>query len=313
MTLDKNMKKQSVITIYLKDKIDAKILNNALIKIGLTSVSIEIKNLENYENYYYLAFNNNINIDTINSSYFIKIDEKKSCLYINSTIENIDIYLKIKEILFKEKILNEIYDKANEYKDNYKQYEAKTDNIIKRIEAKKLGQYNLFIIKHFIKYIIDKYKVELILSKNYSKKDNKIKIHSEIKNIDKKSNKKYIILACINQRKAQIKDKKEEIKEIIKDFDYSTKKDYKNEIARIENHINNTIKELENIQIQNFGNEHIFMIDKINGLIEGFNRIYKNAYNKKNNESSLSYIMDIEIEENTNLDLVKTIDINDFK
>ncbi|TKZ34161.1 hypothetical protein, partial [Brachyspira catarrhinii] len=161
MTLDKNIKKQSIITIYLKDKIDAEILNNTLIKIGLTSVSIEIKNLENYENYYYLAFNNNINIDTINSSYFIKIDEKNSCLHINSAIENIDIYLKVKEILFKEKILNEIYDKANEYKDNYKQYEAKTDNIIKRIETKKSGQYNLFIIKHFIKYIIDKYKKEL--------------------------------------------------------------------------------------------------------------------------------------------------------
>ncbi|TKZ35677.1 hypothetical protein [Brachyspira catarrhinii] len=55
------------------------------------------------------------------------------------------------------------------------------------------------------------------------------------------------------------------------------------------------------------GNEHIFMINR---LIEDFNRIYKNAYNKKNNESSLSYIMDIE---NTNLDLMKTIDINDFK
>ena len=51
------------IKIYLHEKIDAKILNKALIKIGLTSVSIEIKNLENYENYYYLAFNNNIKTD----------------------------------------------------------------------------------------------------------------------------------------------------------------------------------------------------------------------------------------------------------
>lgn len=151
------------------------------------------------------------------------------------------------------------------------------------------------------------------IAKEISKIINNINILNDKKEEVKELNKKYIILACINQRKAKIKDKKEEIKEIIKDFDYYTKKDYKNGIARIENHINNTIKELENIQIQNFGNEHIFMIDKINELIEDFNRIYKNAYNKKNNESSLSYIMDIEIEENTNLDLVKTIDINDFK
>lgn len=304
MALDKNIKTQSFITIYFKEEIDAEILNNALIKIGLTSLSIKIENLENYQNDYYLAFNNKISIDTINSHYFIKIDDKNSCIYINSNIKNIDIYSKIKEILFKEKILNEIYDKANEYKDNYKLYEANTNNIIEKIEAKKLGQYNLFIIKHFIKYIMDKYKKELTLPKNYFKKDNKIKINSEIKNIDKKSNKKYIILTYIKQCKAKIKD----IKEIVKDFDYSAKKTYKDDIAMIENHINNTIKELENMQ--NFSNEDIL---KVNRLIDSFNEIYKNAYNKKNNESSLSYIMDIEIEENNNLDLMKTIDINDFK
>ena len=114
----------------------------------------------------------------------------------------------------------------------------------------------------------------------------------------------YIILAHLNQFKAKMKN----IETVIEDFDYSTKKIYKDDIAIIENHINNKIKELE--KRQNFNNEDIFIVNR---LIDNFNEIYKNAYNKKNNESPLSYLMDMEIEEDTNLDLIKKIDIDNLK
>lgn len=112
----------------------------------------------------------------------------------------------------------------------------------------------------------------------------------------------YIILAHLNQFKAKMKD----IEIVIEDFDYSTKKIYKDDIAMIENHINNEIKEIEN-DLKNITNKQT--IDRIDNLIDEINRTYKNAYNKKNNVSSLSYIMEIE----EDINLIKKIDANDFK
>ena len=168
-----NIKIEQDITIYLKDKIDEKAFDNILIKIGLTS--IEIKNSEKSEIYYKFSltakaiYTNPMNDFFIGSH--IKLDAEKSCICIYGYNEN--IISGMKKILFKEKILDEVYDKSEEYKNNLEKYEANTDDIIEKIEEKeKTEPYNLFIIKHFIKYVIDKYKEENISSEDNSANEN---------------------------------------------------------------------------------------------------------------------------------------------
>ena len=188
------------IVIHLKDKIDEKVFNNILIKVGL--ISIEIKNLEKSEIYYKFSLNDNVQ-KTLSKDFFIgshiKLDAEKSSICIYSYYTNYGRYNEeniisgMKKILFKEKILDEVYDKSEEYKNNPEKYEANTDDIIERIEngkAKSLSfginslmgiqddreieiePYNLFIIKHFIKYVIDKYKEENISSEDNSANEN---------------------------------------------------------------------------------------------------------------------------------------------
>ena len=168
-----NIKIEQDITIYLKDKIDEKAFDNILIKIGLTS--IEIKNSEKSEIYYKFSltakaiYTNPMNDFFIGSH--IKLDAEKSCICIYGYNEN--IISGMKKILFKEKILDEVYDKSEEYKNNLEKYAANTDDIIEKIEEKeKTEPYNLFIIKHFIKYVIDKYKEENISSEDNSANEN---------------------------------------------------------------------------------------------------------------------------------------------
>ena len=111
------------------------------------------------------------------------IDKENSCIEINCkelfAFDNEDkdnenkFILEIKEILFKEKILNEELDKTKEYENNYQQYEANTDDIIEKIECREnIEPYNLFIIKHFIKFVMDKYKEENISSEDNSANEN---------------------------------------------------------------------------------------------------------------------------------------------
>ena len=173
-----NIKIEQDITIYLKDKIDEKAFDNILIKIGLTS--IEIKNSEKSEIYYKFSltakaiYTNPMNDFFIGSH--IKLDAEKSCICIYGYQDDYDeknIILGIKKILFEEKILDEVYDKSEEYKNNPEKYEANTDDIIERIEKRReVRPYNLFIIKHFIKYVIDKYKEENISSEDNSANEN---------------------------------------------------------------------------------------------------------------------------------------------
>ena len=188
------------ISIFLKEKIDKNILTNTLIKIGLVSKKIEKRYLKDndiildIENYFCFSYSGD------NDTAKIMIDKENSCIGINYkelfAFDNEDkenkFFLKIKEILFKEKILNEELDKTKEYENNYQQYEANTDDIIEKIEKVEeentktstapLGlssiegennePYNLFIIKHFIKYVMDKYKEENISSEDNSTNEN---------------------------------------------------------------------------------------------------------------------------------------------
>ncbi|TKZ29428.1 hypothetical protein [Brachyspira catarrhinii] len=74
-----------------------------------------------------------------------------------------DFIDSMKEILFREKILDEVYDKSGEYENNQNKYEADTDDIIEKIDYNMPSRphYEAFIIKHFIKYVMDKYKQEI--------------------------------------------------------------------------------------------------------------------------------------------------------
>ena len=180
------------IVIQLKDKIDEKVFNDILIKEGLTKISIEMKNSEKSNVYNYFKFTDEINLSNITPVKFIGLDAENSCIYINSIKDkskssnlNLDAFfginnknltdfiLGMKKILFKEKILDEVYDKSEEYKNHLEKYEANTDDIIEKIEEKeKTEPYDLFIIKHFIKYVIDKYKEENISSEDNSANEN---------------------------------------------------------------------------------------------------------------------------------------------
>ena len=177
------------IVIQLKDKIDEKVFGDILVKEGLTKISIEMKNSEKSNVYNYFKFTDEINLSNIAPVKFIGLDAENSCIYINSIkdkskpfnlnldysfgINLTDFILGMKKILFKEKILDEVYDKAEEYKNHLEKYEANTDDIIEKIEEKEKSEpYNLFIIKHFIKYVIDKYKEENISSEDNSANEN---------------------------------------------------------------------------------------------------------------------------------------------
>lgn len=112
---------------------------------------------------------------------------------------------------------------------------------------------------------------------------------------DKKEEVKEPNIEKLNPIIRKCEDKIIEIKDIIKDFDYSDKKTYEESTSKVEN----DLKELENIK----------NVNKINEIIDEINKIYRNAYNKKNNVSSLSYIM----ETDENIDLIKKIDIENLE
>ena len=104
------------------------------------------------------------------------------------------------------------------------------------------------------------------------------KLYSEASNIKEKIN-------SINQK---CMDKLKEIKELSKDFEYMIKNDYHKECDDIEKRLNNGID-----------NKY-----ELNKIIDEINNLYRNAYNKKHNKSSLAYIMDVEEDD---IDLIENI------
>lgn len=285
------------IKIYLHEKIDEKVINDTLIKLGLTS--LEFANSKGSEKYYYfkLAYEFERGKKITNSS--IKLDAENSCIYIDDTpTYSVDIFGEIEKLLLYNKIIDrdEIYTKSGSRMNNHEIHEIDVSDIIKeiefgsRVESAYIGNdgyttYNAkeILTKHFIKFIIDKYKEELSLSKNNSK------------NKTEKEKVKELNIEKLNPIIRKCEDKIIEIKDIIKDFDYSDKKTYEELTSKVEN----DLKELENIK----------NVNKINKIIDEINKIYRNAYNKKNNVSSLSYIM----ENDENIDLIKKIDIENLE
>ena len=171
------------IKIYLHEKIDEKVINDTLIKLGLTS--LEFTNSKGSEKYYYfkLAYEFERGKKITNSS--IKLDAENSCIYIDDTpTYSVDIFGEIEKLLLYNKIIDrdEIYTKSGSRMNNHEIHEIDVNDIIKeiefgsRVESAYRGNdgyttYNAkeILTKHFIKFIIDKYKEELSLSKNNSK------------------------------------------------------------------------------------------------------------------------------------------------
>ncbi|MEI0478950.1 hypothetical protein [Brachyspira pulli] len=97
--------------------------------------------------------------------------------------------------------------------------------------------------------------------------DNKLTYNNNATSIDND-----IYIEYLSKCKAKLT----EISWLIEDFEYAIKEDYKN-----------SCKEIESIIDSGIENK-----DKFNKIIDHINNIYKNAYYKKHNKSSLAFIMD---------------------
>ena len=133
-------------------------------------------------------------------------------------------------------------------------------------------------------------------NKNEVKKDKrKIKIH--LKYLKEKIN------SVIDKSKLKLN----EINDIIKDFDYASKKSYEDSSAELKN---NLIYDFNNIGEAKSYNELIDFLEKFNKVIDYINNLYRSAYYTKHNKSSLAFLIDDEEEE---LNLIEKINIDDFK
>lgn len=116
------------------------------------------------------------------------------------------------------------------------------------------------------------------------KKDEEVKTNEDKKEtVDIKKFKEKI-----NASANECKLKLEEIANIIKDFDYASRKIYEDSYLYLKRSLEedfNTMKGTNSL------NE---FTEKFNKVIDYINNLYKSAYYKKNNKSSLAFIMDEE-------------------
>ena len=171
------------VVIHLLEKVDEKIFDNTLMKLGFNS--IEIANSEISEKYYYLKLVYEFERGEKITNSSIKLDAENSCIYIDDTSTyRVDIFGEIEKLLLENKIIDreEIYTKSGSLMANHKIHDIDVSDIIKEIEfgSRVKSGYrgdNGFtngakeiLTKHFVKFLMDKYKEELSLSENNSKK-----------------------------------------------------------------------------------------------------------------------------------------------
>ena len=92
----------------------------------------------------------------------------------------------------------------------------------------------------------------------------------------------------INKLKYKADLKFNEIKELIKDFDYASKKSYEESCTELQNNLKDELKKIDNI---NNDEDYKNYIESVNNIIAYINNLYKSAYYKKNNKSSLSFLI----------------------
>ncbi|MEI0567708.1 hypothetical protein [Brachyspira pulli] len=92
----------------------------------------------------------------------------------------------------------------------------------------------------------------------------------------------------INKLKYKADLKFNEIKELIKDFDYASKKSYEESSIELQNNLQDELKKIDNI---NNDEDYKNYIESVNNIIAYINNLYKSDYYKKNNKSSLSFLI----------------------
>lgn len=234
------------IIIHLSEKIDKKILSDTLIKLGLTS--LELTNSKWTDKLFYLKqfkpiFNEDGRISYSNLNIYEKsiIIASENLLFISYNMiwdyfDFIDGY-HIVNLLLDYKVIDrdEVYTKSGDIRSRNKIHDIDISDIIKKIEYQGEewddNSRELALIKHFIKFVMDKYKKELSLSQklqdnsmeqlknlNSVLNDFEGKYKKQIKELE---NKIYIIKkeieenAKLNEREIEAKrkeyDKKEEV------------------------------------------------------------------------------------------------------
>ncbi|TXJ11072.1 hypothetical protein [Brachyspira aalborgi] len=158
------------IKIYLHEKIDEKVINDTLIKLGL--ISLEFANSKGSEKYYYFELEEErsyaSSINYIITWNYIKVDFENSCICINypkdyNYIGNYksNILYKILSLLIKENIITEKYNynlsDAIEGRGGT-QYEMPKQSVEDIIEKIKLGK-NIGGELHYSGKWIDKTKI----------------------------------------------------------------------------------------------------------------------------------------------------------
>ena len=127
------------------------------------------------------------------------------------------------------------------------------------------------------------------------RKNNNIENNNIVIDIDNTKEVKYNIERLkenINKLKYKADLKFNEIKDLIKDFDYASKKSYEESCTELENDLKDELKKIDNIKNDN---DYKNYIDSINKIIGYINNLYKSAYYKKNNKSSLAFLIDDEV------------------
>ena len=223
------------VTIYLSEKIDNKILGDTFIKLGMTSM--ELTNSKGTDKLFYLK-------DKYISSNKSIIIASENLLFISYDMiwdyfDFIDGYNIVNLLLDYEVIdRDEVYTKSGDIRAKHKIHDIDINGIVEKIEYSgeewNDNSRELALIKHFIKFVVDKYKKELSLSQKQLQNLNSVlnKFEEEYKNHIKKLENKIDMI-------------KKEIEENT-NFNESKIKEKRIEYDRKETIINNLLETLNN-------------------------------------------------------------------
>ena len=206
------------VIIYLSEKIDNKILGDTFIKLGMTSM--ELTNSKGTDKLFYLK-------DKYISSNKSIIIASENLLFISYDMiwdyfDFIDGYNIVNLLLDYEVIdRDEVYTKSGDIRAKHKIHDIDINDIVEKIEYRgeewNDNSRELALIKHFIKFVMDKYKKELSLSQKQLQNLNSVlnEFEEEYKNhIKKLENKIDMIKKEIEENnrlnESKIKEKRRE-------------------------------------------------------------------------------------------------------
>lgn len=265
-----------IMKIYLDEKIDENIFYDILMKFNISSTDIinKDRHLKLFKFYDYPIYIDNEAkcINLISHDFIFPKYEKVNCLGIMIDFllkENVfkydDIYTKKGEL--RGRILLEKAILKNAKSINFDSFSEKENHFM---GYSGYGPYTKLILPYFFDYILGIYKDRV-------SKDTEAKKDAETKEEIKTEKSRNIVKEIIMNYIPECRDKLKEIKELSQEFEYAIKSDYHKNCDDIESR-------LENIENRK----------EFNSIIDEINNLYRNAYNRKHNKSSLSYVMDVE-------------------